>query len=135
MSSKESSRQTAGEPGIMGELLNGFLGLGLVRLSLALILPVLMLHGRPRYLLSNNCLKYICCPSSLVTTSSKVGVPANVCELDKQEDCSLGKCLRFDPSKFKNSKSIVTYFPGGRLGKRSIHPHSSSSLPRATFLP
>ena len=43
-------------------------------------------------------------------------MPKNFCELDKRESCTEGKCIRYDPLKFKSSPSIMTYFPGGRLG-------------------
>ena len=45
-------------------------------------------------------------------------MPKNFCELDKRESCTAGKCIRYDPLKFKTSPSIMTYIPGGRLGNK-----------------
>ena len=36
--------------------------------------------------------------------------------LDARDKCTDGKCIRYDPKKFAKSPSIMTYFPGGRLG-------------------
>ena len=50
-------------------------------------------------------------------STETIYVPQNFCELDKREECvKEGKCIRYDPRKFKNSPSVMTYFPGGRMG-------------------
>ena len=56
--------------------------------------------------------------SQIRSTSSTetIYVPQNFCELDKREECVEGKCIRYDPRKFRNSPSVMTYFPGGRMG-------------------
>ena len=41
--------------------------------------------------------------------------PLNIL-LDARDKCTDGKCIRYDPKKFAKSPSIMTYFPGGRLG-------------------
>ena len=53
---------------------------------------------------------------SLTNSTETIYVPENFCELDKREECIDGKCIRYDPRKFKNSPSVMTYFPGGRMG-------------------
>ena len=50
--------------------------------------------------------------------SQTISVPKNFCELDDRESCTNGKCIRYDPKKFLASPSVVTYFPGGRLGNK-----------------
>ena len=50
------------------------------------------------------------------SSTETIYVPENFCELDKREECIDGKCIRYDPRKFKNSPSVMTYFPGGRMG-------------------
>ena len=54
--------------------------------------------------------------SQIRSTSSTetIYVPQNFCELDKREECDEGECIRYDPKKFRNSPSVMTYFPGGR---------------------
>ena len=45
-----------------------------------------------------------------------IEVPKNFCEIDARDKCTDGKCVRYDPKKFAKSPSMMTYFPGGRLG-------------------
>ena len=51
-------------------------------------------------------------------STQTISVPKNFCELDDRDKCTEDKCLRYDPKKFSKSPSIVTYFPGGRLGNK-----------------
>lgn len=75
--------------------------MGVVKVSLIALLPVILLAmSKPQ----------------VVTSTQTIEVPRNFCELDNREACSPGKCIRYDPKKFQTTPSIVTYFPGGRLG-------------------
>ena len=49
-------------------------------------------------------------------STETIHVPKNFCEIDARETCTEGKCIRFDPKKFQHAPSVMTYFPGGRLG-------------------
>lgn len=49
-------------------------------------------------------------------STQTIEVPQNFCELDGRDKCTGGKCIRYDPKKFVKSPSVMTYFPGGRLG-------------------
>ena len=50
------------------------------------------------------------------SSTQTIEIPKNFCEIDARELCSEGKCIRYDPKKFSKANSIMTYFPGGRLG-------------------
>jgi len=49
-------------------------------------------------------------------STQTIEIPKNFCELDARDKCTDGKCIRYDPKKFAKSPSMLTYFPGGRLG-------------------
>lgn len=87
-------------------LFNVALNVGLMKWSLMAVLPFVVLA--------------IISSQVGVTTSTQtiIDVPKNFCELDNRDSCTDGKCIRYDPRKFKNSPSIMTYFPGGRLGNK-----------------
>jgi hypothetical protein len=54
---------------------------------------------------------FIKCLVSLIYASN------DQCERDKCEDISK-KCRQYDAESFKNSKSLFTFFPEGRLGNK-----------------
>lgn len=52
------------------------------------------------------------------SATQTIEVPKSFCELDRKSECQVGQCLRYDPKKFPNSRSVVTFFAGGRLGNK-----------------
>ncbi len=52
----------------------------------------------------------------MIGSETIIEVPKNFCELDNREACTEGKCIRYDPKKFASTPTMVTYFPGGRMG-------------------
>jgi len=76
---------------------------GLIRWSLMAVLPFVVLA-------------VISSQIRQTDSTQTIEVPKNFCELDARDKCTDGKCIRYDPKKFAKSPSIMTYFPGGRLG-------------------
>ena len=91
----------------IGLAVNGLLSLGLVRLSLALLLPFALMKANAFETAS---------AMSGDTTRRIVTLPDNHCELDAI--CEPGQCKRYDPKKFLTTNSIATYFvpPGTKFG-------------------
>ncbi len=90
--------------GPLRKVLRRFLGMGVMKVSLAAVLPFALFAARLHFV------------SSSLSASKVIEVPPNFCELDRRDECEEGQCLRYDPKKFKEGVSVVTYFPGGRLG-------------------
>ena len=55
-----------------------FLGLGIMRVSLALVLPFVLMNV-----------------INLTQSTVTIQVPNNFCELDKREECKEGQCIRY----------------------------------------
>ena len=58
------------------EAFHSVLGLGIMRVSLAVLLPFVLMSV------------------NLTTSTVTIQVPKNFCELDKREECGEGQCLR-----------------------------------------
>eukprot|EP00096_Caligus_rogercresseyi_P011923 TRINITY_DN4842_c0_g1_i1.p1 TRINITY_DN4842_c0_g1~~TRINITY_DN4842_c0_g1_i1.p1 ORF type:complete len:380 (+),score=14.15 TRINITY_DN4842_c0_g1_i1:58-1197(+) len=91
-----------------------FLNIGILRLGLALALPFLIYRVKSETVLLSG--SYLSSPiNSGVSESVFLSPYTDSCEIGSQ-DCGQKKCILYDEKKFKNSSSVFTMFPGGRLG-------------------
>ena len=83
--------------GVGLDIFHGFLGLGIMRVSLAVMLPFVLMSV------------------NLTTSTVTIEVPKNFCELDKRDQCKEGQCLRSG-----DHESVAKLKPGERYNSNNI---------------
>jgi len=85
---KKSTEASDEEPVLPLRVVAWILSLGVMRLSAALAVSLAALTGGLGTV-------------SFVGSTVTIDLPKNFCELDRRDECSKGKCIRYDPKKFE----------------------------------